>query len=112
MKPNDRKRQTLAVGEACRELYIPTYARWDSCFTQSCLPGEVLAGTAITGGREAGEGGGGLYLMLQFHHQNDFCSKMGSKLKAILVSLTVRGEVTQQKSNFNLSLTVSGSHKT
>ena len=33
---------------------------------------------------------------------------MGSKLKAILVLLTVRGEVTRHKSNFNVSLTVSG----
>ena len=43
-----------------------------------------------------GGGGGGLYLKLHCQHQNDFCIKMGSN----------------ESHPFNVSVIVSGSHKT
>ena len=46
-----------------------------------------------------GHGGGGeeiIYLSLHFHHQNDFCIKVGSDESHFNVSLTVRDKVTRQ----------------
>ena len=53
---------------------------------------KLLAGTEMTGcwGR------GRLYLTLRYHHQNDFCIKMGSDESRFNVSLTVRSKVTRQ----------------
>ena len=41
-------------------------------------------------------GGGGIYLSLHCHHQNDFCIKVGSDESHFDVSLIVRDKVTRQ----------------
>ena len=51
------------------------------------------------GGGEPGVwrlGGGGDYLSLHCHHQNDFCIKVGSKEGHFNVSLIARDKVTRQ----------------
>ena len=40
-----------------------------------------------------GGGGGGLCLMLHCHHQNDFCSKIGSDESHFNTSLVVRDKI-------------------
>ena len=50
---------------------------------------------------EVGGGGGGggeenIYLSLRYHHQNDFCIKVGSDESHFNVSLIVRDKVTRQ----------------
>ena len=54
---------------------------------------EVLSGTEIPGG---GRRGGGLYLTLYCHRQNDSCIQMGSDDSHFNVSLIVRDKVTRQ----------------
>ena len=48
---------------------------------------------------EGGYGGGGggeiIYLSLHYHHQNDFCIKVGSDESHFNVSLIVRDKVTR-----------------
>ena len=49
------------------------------------------------GGKGIGGGGGEIiYISLHCHHQNDFCTKMGSDESHFNVSLIVRGKVTRQ----------------
>ena len=50
-----------------------------------------MAGTDITGDG----GGGGAYLTLHCHHQNDFCIKMGSDESHFNVSLIVKDKVAR-----------------
>ena len=53
--------------------------------------GGPIEKVGVGGGRShwkgggGGWGGGGLYLMLHCHHQNDFCLKTGNVLRASLV---------------------------
>ena len=45
---------------------------------------------------EVGGGGEIIYLSLHYHHQNDFCIKVGSDESHFNVSLIVRDKVTRQ----------------
>ena len=57
------------------------------------------------GGMEVGAKREIIYLLLHCHHQNDFCTKMGSGESHFSVSVIVREKVTRQcqSTDHNLS---------